>query len=281
MLPSDQCTLALGWSSYYQYSWKESISFNEIQIFVLFFPTVNLAVALAMECRLRVGLLDADVYGPSIPNLMKLDGRPELDSGTYTSPISFGACWFYALVSAFGNPHTLRLSLWNAFELIAISELESLGFQPELVFFLLTDKVIVWCCRLGMNEFFWNFFPREMLWYNYLRGVIQFVSVCNPYVACLFMVVWKRVALLFAVCCKLLHVMNVMVLCFEKMSLSYALLFCRVKDDTTGKLWCALHVYGISYGEGRSSCLERSHGNYVCFLLPFLFPQQHFVKVLR
>lgn len=43
---------------------------------------MNLAVALAMECRLRVGLLDADVYGPSIPNLMKLDGRPELDSGT-------------------------------------------------------------------------------------------------------------------------------------------------------------------------------------------------------
>lgn len=42
---------------------------------------VNLAVALAVECRLRVGLLDADVYGPSIPSLMKLQGRPQLDSG--------------------------------------------------------------------------------------------------------------------------------------------------------------------------------------------------------
>lgn len=50
---------------------------------------MNLAVALAMECKLRVGLLDADVYGPSIPNLMKLNGRPELDSGTRTSHILF------------------------------------------------------------------------------------------------------------------------------------------------------------------------------------------------
>lgn len=43
--------------------------------------TVNLAVALALECKLRVGLLDADVYGPSIPTLMKLQGRPQLDAG--------------------------------------------------------------------------------------------------------------------------------------------------------------------------------------------------------
>lgn len=48
---------------------------------------VNLAVALAMECRLRVGLLDADVYGPSIPTLMKLDGRPQLDSESKMIPM--------------------------------------------------------------------------------------------------------------------------------------------------------------------------------------------------
>ena len=35
-----------------------------------------------MECRLRVGLLDADIYGPSVPKLMKLDGQPGLDSGS-------------------------------------------------------------------------------------------------------------------------------------------------------------------------------------------------------
>ncbi|GMH02373.1 hypothetical protein Nepgr_004212 [Nepenthes gracilis] len=38
---------------------------------------VNLAVALANKCQLKVGLLDADVYGPSIPTMMKLHGKPE------------------------------------------------------------------------------------------------------------------------------------------------------------------------------------------------------------
>ncbi|KAL8145188.1 iron-sulfur protein required for NADH dehydrogenase, mitochondrial isoform X2 [Apium graveolens] len=39
---------------------------------------VNLAVSLANKCRLSVGLLDADVYGPSIPTMMKLHGKPEV-----------------------------------------------------------------------------------------------------------------------------------------------------------------------------------------------------------
>ncbi|XP_077245534.1 INDH1(iron-sulfur protein required for NADH dehydrogenase) [Tasmannia lanceolata] len=39
---------------------------------------VNLAVALAKTCQLKVGLLDADVYGPSIPTMMKLNGKPEV-----------------------------------------------------------------------------------------------------------------------------------------------------------------------------------------------------------
>ena len=38
---------------------------------------VNLAVALALEGR-RVGLLDADIYGPSVPRMMRLQGQPEL-----------------------------------------------------------------------------------------------------------------------------------------------------------------------------------------------------------
>ncbi|KAL3647771.1 hypothetical protein CASFOL_008739 [Castilleja foliolosa] len=39
---------------------------------------VNLAVSLANKCGLKVGLLDADVYGPSIPIMMKLHGKPEV-----------------------------------------------------------------------------------------------------------------------------------------------------------------------------------------------------------
>jgi len=48
---------------------------------------VNIAVALAgmksdTEHPIKVGLLDADVYGPSIPQLMNLRGRPETGQGT-------------------------------------------------------------------------------------------------------------------------------------------------------------------------------------------------------
>ena len=42
---------------------------------------VNLACILANEFRLKVGLLDADIYGPSIPKMMDLDGHsPEFDA---------------------------------------------------------------------------------------------------------------------------------------------------------------------------------------------------------
>ena len=37
---------------------------------------VNIAVALAQHNSQRVGLMDADVYGPSIPRMMHLSGRP-------------------------------------------------------------------------------------------------------------------------------------------------------------------------------------------------------------
>ena len=51
---------------------------------------VNLAIALRLE-GLRVGLLDADVYGPSQPRMMGVSGRPAAAGGDMVKPLeSYG-----------------------------------------------------------------------------------------------------------------------------------------------------------------------------------------------
>ncbi len=50
---------------------------------------VNLAVALAASGA-KVGLLDADVYGPNIPLMMGLKSAPEIKDGTIVPPEAYG-----------------------------------------------------------------------------------------------------------------------------------------------------------------------------------------------
>jgi Mrp family chromosome partitioning ATPase len=50
---------------------------------------VNIAVALALEGR-RVGLLDVDIHGPSVPELLNLHGQPSPSEGGGMEPLTFG-----------------------------------------------------------------------------------------------------------------------------------------------------------------------------------------------
>lgn len=45
---------------------------------------VNISVGLA-RMGLKVGLLDADIYGPSVPKLLNLHGKPDIDPGASLS----------------------------------------------------------------------------------------------------------------------------------------------------------------------------------------------------
>ncbi|XP_072988723.1 iron-sulfur protein required for NADH dehydrogenase, mitochondrial isoform X1 [Typha latifolia] len=48
---------------------------------------VNISVALAKACQLQVGLLDADIYGPSIPTMMNLHQKPEVGEDMKMIPV--------------------------------------------------------------------------------------------------------------------------------------------------------------------------------------------------
>lgn len=45
--------------------------------------TVNLALAFARR-GIRTGILDTDIFGPSIPTLLNLSGEPRLDDSAFS-----------------------------------------------------------------------------------------------------------------------------------------------------------------------------------------------------
>jgi hypothetical protein len=49
-------------------------------------PAVNIATSLAVNEGLQVGLLDADIHGPSVPTMMNLRGKPGLTEGEAQQP---------------------------------------------------------------------------------------------------------------------------------------------------------------------------------------------------
>ena len=54
-----------------------------------------MAIALSeLEERPSIGLLDADVYGPSIPKMMNLNGQPELTKRKVFKVLAVQACLY-------------------------------------------------------------------------------------------------------------------------------------------------------------------------------------------
>lgn len=65
---------------------------------------VNLALALKNAGK-RTGLLDADIYGPSIPRMMRLSGKPEVSEGRLVPPESQGIpCMSMGLIAGDDAP---------------------------------------------------------------------------------------------------------------------------------------------------------------------------------
>ncbi|MCO5549388.1 hypothetical protein L7F22_002859 [Adiantum nelumboides] len=59
-----------------------------------FTTAMNPIVSLALKCGIKVGILNTDVYGPSIPIKMKLHGHPKLNSIPKMIPLeNYGVCY--------------------------------------------------------------------------------------------------------------------------------------------------------------------------------------------
>ncbi|MDY3332068.1 MAG: iron-sulfur cluster carrier protein ApbC [Pelistega sp.] len=90
---------------------------------------VNLAVALA-QSGARVGVLDADIYGPSQPLLLGVKGKPGMDSNNHMIPPQAHGVW----VNSFGFLiEENQAAIWRGPMVVqAMNQLLSLTAWPDL-----------------------------------------------------------------------------------------------------------------------------------------------------
>ena len=96
--------------------------------------SVNLAVSLA-QAGFKTGLLDADIYGPSVVQMMQLDGQPESQNHKVIPPERHGVkCMSMGLLTENGGPLVWRAPM----ALKALSQL-MLGTDWGELDFLIVD----------------------------------------------------------------------------------------------------------------------------------------------
>lgn len=90
---------------------------------------VNLAIALA-QAGARVGVLDADIYGPSQPLLLGVKGKPEMDKNQHMIPPKAHGVW----VNSFGFLiDENQAAIWRGPMVVqAMNQLLSLTAWPDL-----------------------------------------------------------------------------------------------------------------------------------------------------
>ncbi len=90
---------------------------------------VNLAVALA-QAGARVGILDADIYGPSQPLLLGVKGKPEMDKNNHMLPPQSHGVW----VNSFGFLiEENQAAIWRGPMVVqAMNQLLNLTAWPDL-----------------------------------------------------------------------------------------------------------------------------------------------------
>ena len=87
---------------------------------------MNLAFSIASRKRARVGVLDLDIFGPSVPKLLGLEsaGEPHLTPSSSITLLFFLACVTLAfarrqLVHSFPSPITVSLQCpWGSSSLV-------------------------------------------------------------------------------------------------------------------------------------------------------------------
>ncbi len=136
--------------------------------------SVNIAAALVKKGK-RVGLLDSDVYGPSIPKMLGFDGHPEVLDNEYLMPMD---CYDIKFISAASLIPPGKAMEWRG-QLVSgmIIQFINKTFWGELDFLIIDlppgtgDIHLTIANRLKVNGAILVTTPQEVVWGDVARSI--------------------------------------------------------------------------------------------------------------